>query len=428
MFNKAALLVALTLAISIVASPASAPALANTSARGITIPLRKKGVLTRANGVFDKDKAIVDAVLAHNKHRQNLINLAKNRGHSALPTGAVIQPLATIPRAIQRQMKKRQAEVLIDQGETEWTGAISIGTPAQNFQIDFDTGSADLWVVSSDCTGSACSSHSKFSTSSSSTAREESGSFSIQYGDKSTVISVAGVEVKGQFFSPVNTLSSSFAQDPADGILGLAFPAISNLNQPPFFDAAHDQGAIEANQFGFFLAGSGSELYLGGVDASKFTGDIEYHGVDTSTGFWEITGGSVKVGSSLPLLGIGSVKNIEAIIDSGTTIMYGPPSAVGEIYAQVPGAALFDAQNGYYLFPCESPPQIAFNWGGADWVISAENINLGTTTAGSSDCVGALAAKDFGLGSTFVLGDSFMKNSYVVFDADRNAVGFAALA
>ncbi|KAJ7160965.1 acid protease [Mycena filopes] len=423
MFNKSALtLVALTLATSAVAN-------SNT-----TIPLRRTSsdstLLTRADGVFDKDRAIVDAVRTQNKHRQNLINLSKNR---ALPVGAVIKPLATVPRAIQRRMwkRKRQAEALIDQGEYEWTGAIAIGTPAQKFQIDFDTGSADLWVVSAGCTSSNCAAHSKFSTSASSTAHQQSGKFSIAYGDGSTVsgpvytdtVSIAGVTVAAQYFSPVTTLSSSFAQDAADGILGLAFPAISNLGHPPFFNAAAAQHAVAANQFGFFLAGSGSELFLGGVDGSKFRGAVEYHGVDTATGFWEIAGGSVKVGATTV------VKGMEAIIDSGTTIMYGPPKLVAAIYARVPGAKVWDAANGYYSFPCASPPQISFAWGGRAWAVSAQNINLGLTATGSSRCVGALAGKDFGFGANvFLLGDAFMRNAYVVFDAAKPAVGLAQLA
>ena len=123
--------------------------------------------------------------------------------------------------------------------DLEWTGAVTIGSKSQSFVIDFDTGSSDLWVPSSSCTSSTCRSKSRYTASSSSTASKKSGSFSIEYGDGSTVsgpvytdvVSVAGVKVKTQTFSPVTTLSSSFSGDPIDGILGLAYPAISNLGE-----------------------------------------------------------------------------------------------------------------------------------------------------------------------------------------------------
>ena len=44
-------------------------------------------------------------------------------------------------------------------------------------------------------------------------------------------MSVAGVKVTKQYMSAVTTLSSSFSDDPIDGILGLAYPAISNLGE-----------------------------------------------------------------------------------------------------------------------------------------------------------------------------------------------------
>jgi cathepsin D len=47
---------------------------------------------------------------------------------------------------------------------------------------------------------------------------------------------------------------------------------------------------------------------------------------------------------------------------------------------------------------------------------------------GSSQFVGALAGQDIGLGSNvWLLGDSFMKNVYSVFDFDANTVRFASL-
>ncbi|KAJ7153533.1 acid protease [Mycena crocata] len=436
MFNKVALIFATTLAVSAAASPVVAPTTALTTARGAAIPMRKRASLTQANGVFDKDKAITFTVGITNKHRQNLQNLAKNKGPAAFNKGAVIKPFRTVPKEVRARMKgraeKRQAEALTDEeGDVEWAGTISVGTPAQNFLVDFDTGSSDLWIPSSSCTSSTCSSKSKFEAASSSTAVEKSGKFSIQYGDGSTVsgpvytdtVSVAGVKATGQFFSPVTTLSSSFGNDPVDGILGLAFPAISNLNENPFFNTANGDGSVDANQFGFFLASSGSELFLGGANQDKFSGDLEFHKVDSSSGFWQITDAKAKVGSST------AVSNFDTIIDSGTTIMYGPPDAVEELYAQVAGSAVFDSENGFYSFPCDSAPEIAFNWGGADWAISAEDINLGATEDGSDLCVGALAGQDTGLGdNVWLLGDSFMKSVYTVFDFDQEAVGFAALA
>ncbi|KAJ7510848.1 acid protease [Mycena galericulata] len=431
MFNKTALLLAVSLALSAAASPSPAAPVAGT-----TIPLRKRTSLTTADGVFDKDKAIAATVSTINKHRQNLINLKNNKGIDALPEGAEIKELATLPADVEARMlrraEKRQAEKLTDEdSDEEWAGTVSIGTPAQKFVIDFDTGSSDLWVPSKSCTSSTCKKKSTYSSASSSTSSKKSGTFSIQYGDGSTVsgpiytdsVTVAGVKVTKQYLSPVTTLSSSFADDPADGILGLAFPAISNLKENPFFVNADAQGTVSANQFGFFLASSGSELYLGGTETSKYSGDIEYNAVDSSGGFWQATGAKALVGGS------SAVTGFQTIIDSGTTLMYGPPAAIKKLFAKVSGSKLFDSTNGYYSYPCDSPPEISFSWGGKDWTITAANLNLGTTESGSSDCVSSLAAQDLGLGTdVWLLGDAFMKNVYTVFDFDQGAVGFGKLA
>ncbi|KAJ7243582.1 acid protease [Mycena haematopus] len=432
MFNKSALLLAVTLAVSVAAGPAAGTS--EPAKRGTAIPMRKRSSLTREDGVFDHDKAIAQSIFTANKHRANLINLQRNKGR--ILQGAEIKPLRTIPIDVEARMQqravKRQAEKLTDEeDDEEWAGTISVGTPAQKFVIDFDTGSSDLWLPSSSCKSSTCSSKSKYKSSSSSTYAKKTGTFTIEYGDGSTVsgpiasdtVTVAKVKVTKQVFSPVTTLSSSFADDPADGILGLAFPAISNLKANPYFVSADSQGAVDANQFGFYLASSGSELYLGGTNDDLYTGDIEFNSVDSSGGFWQATGAGAKVGST------SAISGIETIIDSGTTIMYGPPADVKKIFAKVSGSKLYDSTNGYYSFPCATPPKISFNWGGKDWVISADNINLGQTESGSKDCVSALAAQDLGLGdNVFLLGDSFMKNVYTVFDFDQTAVGFAELA
>ena len=108
------------------------------------------------------------------------MNLQKNVGLSGFNAGAHIPELAVLPAGLQ----KRQSEALDDQqSNLEWTGTVSIGTPGQDFVIDFDTGSADLWVPSKDCDG--CQAQNSYDPSASSTSQEESGTFQIQYGDGS---------------------------------------------------------------------------------------------------------------------------------------------------------------------------------------------------------------------------------------------------
>ncbi|KAF7326642.1 Acid protease [Mycena venus] len=435
MFNAAALLLAVTLAISTAASP-TPEAAAELDARGAgtTIPLRKRTAFTLPDGVFDKDKADAATAATINKHNQNLKNLVKNLGEGALPKGAVIrEERATVPRDVAERLERRQAEALTDINSDElWAGTISIGTPiagtpAQRFFVDFDTGSSDLWVPSALC--ASCTGDSdKYNSLTSSTAKPKPGVFTIEYGDGSMVdgpvftdiVSVAGIKATNQYFSPATMISGTFSNAGVDGILGMAYPALSQLRQNPFFNNAHSIGAIKGNKFSFYLSQSGSELYMGGTDTRKHQGAVETHSVNPSTGFWQIRNAKAKVGSTT------AVSGFDTIIDSGTTIMYGPPAAVAQVYAKVPGAKLFDSQSGLYSFPCATPPRIAFNWGGRDWVISAANINLGLTAQGSNQCVGALAGQNI-IGDTWLLGDSFMKNVYSVFDFGTNTVGFASL-
>ena len=89
-------------------------------------------------------------------------------------------------KAVPQHRKKRDgtgSDSLNDNQDEEWDGPVSIGTPAEQFTIDFDTGSSDLWVPSSSCRG--CEASHSYKASSSSTSEEQSGTFEIEYGDGS---------------------------------------------------------------------------------------------------------------------------------------------------------------------------------------------------------------------------------------------------
>lgn len=203
-------------------------------------------------------------------------------------------------------------------------------------------------------------------------------------------MTVGGIKATGQYLAAVTKESTGFSGDVIDGLLGLAFPSISNLGQVsinasrflsgllasisispfipqnPFFNTAFKQGTAKTNMFGFKLASSGSELYIGGSDSSLYSGSLEYHKLTSSSGFWQIGGATATVGGST------AVSGFQTIIDSGTTIMYAPSSAAKSFYAKVPGSKLFDSTNGFYSFPCSSVPSVSFSWGGKAWAISAD--------------------------------------------------------
>jgi len=393
------------------------------------IPLRGPTPLKNNDGVLDLAKVVVHTVRTQNKYRQSLLNFQANTG--SLPPGySIIEP-ASLPAEILSLLEKRQSEPLADELQnTEWAGNITIGTPPQSFLVDIDTGSSDLWVTSSSCTSSQCSKKKKYDAQQSSTATETPNTLSIGYGDGSSVsgpvyqdtVNVAGVNVQKQFFSPVTNLSSDFATDPTDGLLGLAFPSLSAMKQSPFFTTAVQSGAVKDATFSIFLDPEDSELYLGGVNTARFTGDLEWNEVDSSSGFWQLPNANALVNGTVVVSGF------SAIIDSGTTLMYGPPAVVQEIYANVEGSQLEDESAGLYSFPCMNEPKLEFSWSGKAWPIASYIFNIGSTTNSTTTCIGALAGRDMGLGNgTWILGDAFMRNVYSAFSLDKQAIGFGTI-
>ena len=58
--------------------------------------------------------------------------------------------------------------------------------------------------------------------------------------------------------------------------MGLAFESISKFNASPVFQTLISEGVLDSPVFGFKLATSGSELFLGGTNSNLYTGGFTW--------------------------------------------------------------------------------------------------------------------------------------------------------
>lgn len=133
--------------------------------------------------------------------------------------------------------------------DAAWLTPVQIGTPPQTLDLDFDSGSSDLWVFSTAVSPSQSRGHTTYLPGKSSTAELKSGyTWRIEYGDGSAsagtvyedTVTVANVTFAKQAVETATKVSTSFVKDTSlDGLLGLAFGSINAVRpsaQKTFFE------------------------------------------------------------------------------------------------------------------------------------------------------------------------------------------------
>lgn len=337
------------------------------------------------------------------------------------------------PALLKRSTAKKTGKASLTDYADEmlWTGDITIGTPAVSYTVDFDTGSADLWVPSVSCTSAACTSHTSYNPSKSSSSRFQSAyKLSIAYGDGSSTtgkvykdtVSVAGLTVANQYFGAATAESAQFADDPFDGLFGLAFESISTMGVRPFFQSLVKAATLRQNRFSFKLGASGSELFLGGANSKRFKAGTTAWYPLTSASYWVIKSRAYVGGKKVSALG-----SFNAIIDTGTSVVIAPVAAAKAFWAKVPGATAYGG--GYYEYPCAMSTEVGLAFGPSstkEWKISSAALSLGLVAEGSSRCVGSVVGADVGL-NAWIVGSTFLENVYSTFDVDNKRVGFSQL-
>lgn len=219
------------------------------------------------------------------------------------------------------------------------TGPITAGTPPQQFNVIFDTGSSNLWLPSKKCTN--CGLHPKYNSAASSTYVANGTSFYIRYGSgpvsgflSQDSVGWGGLNVQQQLFAEITDVTGlglAYSVGKFDGILGMAWQSISIDGIPTVFEELLAQGLVNQGVFSFYLSkqdGVDGELLLGGINRSKYTGDLTYIPLTEET-YWEIALDSMTFNGS----SVTSAKS--AVLDTGTSILAGPSAEVKKLAAAV---------------------------------------------------------------------------------------------
>ncbi|EHK15313.1 uncharacterized protein TRIVIDRAFT_196192 [Trichoderma virens Gv29-8] len=314
--------------------------------------------------------------------------------------------------------------------DSEYVLPVKIGTPPQTVPLNLDTGSSDLWVLSTDTYPSQIQGQAIYDPNASNTSRRQTGlSWLIRYGDGSSANGIVykdRVQIGNTFFDQQAIESAIRVSDDisddtfASGLLGAAGSAGNTVRpdkQKTYLDNIKDQLAkplFTAN----LKKGKPGNYNFGYINASEYTGDIQYAAINPKGPLWEISVSGYRVGSDESKY-VSRVWN--AIADTGTTLLLTPTDIVNAYYAQVNGSTMND-DVGMMVVPCTAKlPDFVFGLGKYRGVIPGTYMNYGRMNR--TYCYGGLQDSE---GAPFaVLGDIALKAQFVVFDFGNNVVGFA---
>ena len=318
----------------------------------------------------------------------------------------------------------------IDQDGTDfsYTTSVFVGSKNKRLRMLVDSGAASTWVMGSTCTNSSCKIHELYGPADSDTYKPTTTTFSLQYGTGNVsgtyiqdTIGLAGFSLPIQF-GVADVVSDEFNNYPMDGILGLS--RVPNAVVPGFVSTLIDKKLLAKNIFSVNiyrasdLANNG-EITFGGVDASKYTGDITYTSITAPGASWVIPIDEAGFNGK-----DSGLKGRNVIIDTGTTYCFMPPADAVSFYANVPGATVSEDGTSYAV-PCTTTIPAEFTFSGAKYSIPSKDW-VGGKVGGvetQTMCTSNIYSRSTTEDGSWLLGDTFLKSVYAVFDLDQNRIG-----
>ncbi|KAI5917263.1 aspartic peptidase domain-containing protein [Camillea tinctor] len=339
---------------------------------------------------------------------------------------------------------------------------VFVGTPPQPVSLVLDTGSSDVWVLDNNaniCRSAKLQAYfgyciSTYNPSKSSTYSLVGDSFSIQYVDGS---GATGDYIKDTFTvggANITNLQMGLAENTNinSGLLGVGFPAnvASDEKYPNIMALFEEQDLIATQAYSLYLddlyAETGTILF-GGLDTEKFIGELKVVPILPDAETKNYTSFSVALSSLTMTADNGTVTNftqavIPAILDSGTTLSYLPTSMANQILAAF--GAVDDTSSdgtGLVYVNCDYLSDngnltFDFQFGGSDGPLIRVPIDELILDNVKGYVEIGLVVPDlpfnnvcsFGIqGSSglYLLGDTFLRSAYVVYDLSNRQIALA---
>ena len=289
---------------------------------------------------------------------------------------------------------------------------IKLGGGDQKFHVIFDTGSDKLWVPSSECHSGVCKSHHQFDIGNSESFQDDGGRVTLSYGT-GTVDAKTGKDtvVIGHVAIPEYPIAVSVREterpfsslDSIDGIFGIS----------------QNSKFSENNVYSFYLSndtGTDGALAVGGlVDAGHIdpSSSIVYHPT-TSRDSWTVDLVDVKVGDER--LGVCGSHPCRALIDTGSSLVTGPPDDVRELLSRVHATCGGgESPPVTFIFKDESGNEVEYPITSKEYSVDFQDDH--------KECKIGFGKLDMG-DKKWVIGDTFLRRYVSVFDKAHHRIGF----
>ncbi|TWU72136.1 hypothetical protein ED733_002839 [Metarhizium rileyi] len=339
------------------------------------------------------------------------------------------------------RMLKRQNEVGVQAEKSGFFYSIElqVGTPPQAVRVNFDTGSAELWinpVCSKSSDPSLCESFGRFNgsqtfvdTNTTGQVRYGTGFAKLEYGYD--YVQIGSAKISQQMFGVAT--DSDFA---VAGIMG-AGPQLKGWESdyPLVLDNLAAQGLIKSRAFSLDIRSIESKqgsVVFGGIDTKKFSGPLEKRPIipatespDKYTRYWVYLDGiSVTREDGSRAVVFDQVNGQPVLLDSGYTVSALPTKHFDKIKEAFPNvtAPPADDKSGLYRVPCDvgsKKGSVNFKFGKTEIGVPYSDFIWKQPQNGI--CVLGVTPDD----EFPVLGDTFLRAAYAVYDQDNRNIYLA---